>query len=37
MVGAAASAGLAGTLVARTARSDEAPLGPLGLPIGCQV
>src|SRR3954465_375318 len=37
MVGAAASAGLAGTLVARAARADDAPLGPLGMPIGSQV
>ena len=37
MVGAAASAGMVGTLLAREARADDAPLGPLGLPIGSQV
>lgn len=35
MVGAAASAGMA--IAAGAARADEAPLGPLGLPIGSQV
>jgi sugar phosphate isomerase/epimerase len=37
MAQAAASAGLAGTLAARAAQPDNAPLGPLGLPIGSQV
>lgn len=37
MVGAAASAGLAGCLAAKAARAEDAPLGPLGMPIGSQV
>jgi sugar phosphate isomerase/epimerase len=37
LVGAAASAGMVGTLAARAAQPGEVPLGPLGLPIGSQV
>src|SRR5262249_49844238 len=36
IVRAAAAAGLAGTVAARAAEPESAPLGPLGLPIGSQ-
>src|SRR5437763_5282204 len=37
MVKVAAAAGVAGTITARAAELGDAPLGPLGLPIGSQV